>query len=97
MSGGVEASDPAASGAGPTGLARLLGQSPLRLARLLLSRWLGTGAQFGLNIALGRVLGAEGLGVFYLFQAWYRWLAQVGALGLPVHTLRGALGARRLR
>lgn len=88
MSGGVEASDPAASGAGPTGLARLLGQSPLRLARLLLSRWLGTGAQFGLNIALGRVLGAEGLGVFYLFQAWYRWLAQVGALGLPVHTLR---------
>jgi O-antigen/teichoic acid export membrane protein len=70
------------------GLARLLGESPLRLARLLLSRWLGTGAQFVLNVALGRVLGAEGLGIFYLFQAWYRWLAQLGSLGLPVNTLR---------
>ena len=88
MSGGVGARDPVPGTASPGGLARLLGQSPLKLARLLVSRWMGTGAQFVLNIALGRSLGAEGLGVFYLFQAWYRWLAQVGALGLPVHTLR---------
>lgn len=74
--------------AGRRGLARALGGNPLRMLRLLVSRWLGTGAQFLLNVALGRVLGAEGLGVFYLFQAWYRWLAQVGALGLPVNTLR---------
>jgi O-antigen/teichoic acid export membrane protein len=88
MSEGVGAGTPATAAVGRRSLARLLGESPLRLARLLISRWLGTGAQFVLNVALGRVLGAEGLGVFYLFQAWYRWLAQVGALGLPVNTLR---------
>lgn len=88
MTEGVGPGSPASEGAAGSGLSRLLGRSPLRLARLLLSRWLGTGAQFVLNVVLGRVLGAEGLGIFYLFQAWYRWLAQVGALGLPVNTLR---------
>lgn len=84
----MSAGSSAAGGVDRRGLAGWLGESPLRLFRLLFSRWLGTGAQFCLNVALGRMLGAEGLGIFYLFQAWYRWLAQVGALGLPVNTLR---------
>jgi O-antigen/teichoic acid export membrane protein len=82
-----------AAGSTPAGTARsgisaLFARGPLRLARLLATRWLGTGAQFFLNIVLGRVMGAEGLGIFYLFQAWYRWLSQIGGLGLPLHCLR---------
>lgn len=51
-------------------------------------RWLGSGTQFLLNVVLGRLMGAEGLGIYYLFYSWARLLSQAGGFGIPPYALR---------
>lgn len=54
----------------------------------IIVRWLGSGVQFALNIVLGHALGPAGLGLYYLFYAWARFLGQFTSLGLPSYATR---------
>ncbi|MCA1065335.1 hypothetical protein QTG56_07300 [Rossellomorea sp. AcN35-11] len=53
----------------------------------LASRVMGTALQFLLNIVLGRVLGAGGLGNYYTFVSWTNIVGTVSSLGLPLYLL----------
>ncbi len=55
----------------------------------LVTRGLGSVLQFGLTVLFSRLLGASGIGVFYLYISWTNLLGTVASLGLPLYTLRG--------
>ena len=76
---------------------RTLGRQTLLVGSVLLLRGIGSMAQFLLNIVLGRVLGAEVLGVYYIFTSWVSLFSTIGGLGLPLYTLRtvSSLDARK--
>ena len=52
------------------------------------ARGAGVVAQLAANTLLGNVLGAEGLGRFYLYVSWSNLLSALEGLGLPALTLR---------
>jgi len=51
-------------------------------------RGFGSVVQFTLNVVLGRLLSATGYGSYSLYISWSHILAALGALGLPMYTLR---------
>ncbi len=57
---------------------------------LLSFRGIGVTMQFALSVILGRMLGADGLGIYYLYVTWMVVLSSVFGLGLPFYTLRNA-------
>ncbi len=57
---------------------------------LLSFRGIGIAMQFALSVILGRILGADGLGIYYLYITWMVVLSNVFGMGLPLYTLRSA-------
>lgn len=57
---------------------------------LLSFRGIGVTMQFALSVILGRMLGADGLGIYYLYITWMVVLSNVFGMGLPFYTLRNA-------
>lgn len=51
-------------------------------------RTLGTGFQLIIAILVGRELGAEAIGYFYVYRAWYVLIGTVASLGLPFVALK---------
>ncbi len=60
------------------------------VASLLSFRGIGIAIQFALSVVLGRMLGADGLGVYYMYITWMVVLSNVFSMGLPFYTLRNA-------
>ncbi len=58
------------------------------VASILSFRGIGIAIQFAMSIVLGRVLGADGLGVYYLYISWMVVLSNIFGMGLPLYTLR---------
>ena len=58
------------------------------IARVFAARGAGVVAQLAANTLLGNVLGADGVGRFYLYVSWSNLLCALGGLGLPPLTLR---------
>ncbi|TNF99090.1 MAG: hypothetical protein EP297_06450, partial [Gammaproteobacteria bacterium] len=54
----------------------------------LFSRGIGLFLQLCMNIVLGRVLGAAGMGVYSLYSAWMMVMGSIANLGMPTYTLR---------
>lgn len=56
----------------------------------------GLGLQIGMNIAIARLLGAEGMGLYTLYVTWLVLFADLVSIGMPLHVLRNvaALKAR---
>jgi O-antigen/teichoic acid export membrane protein len=54
----------------------------------LFSRGIGLFLQLCMNIVLGRVLGATGMGVYSLYSAWMMVMGSIANLGMPTYTLR---------
>ena len=59
-----------------------------RVGSVLLTRGFGSFAQFCLSVALGRTLGSDGTGLFFLFSNWSFIVATIGGLGLATYVLR---------
>jgi O-antigen/teichoic acid export membrane protein len=58
------------------------------IARVFAARGAGVAAQLAANLLLGNVLGADGVGRYYLYVSWSNLLCALGGLGLPPLTLR---------
>ncbi len=58
------------------------------IARLFAARGAGVAAQLAANTLLGNLLGADGVGRYYLYVSWSNLLCALGGLGLPPLTLR---------
>jgi O-antigen/teichoic acid export membrane protein len=54
----------------------------------LFNRGFGLGLQFAMNIALSRVLGAAGMGVYSLYVSWMMLLGSLAEVGMGNQTLR---------
>jgi O-antigen/teichoic acid export membrane protein len=58
------------------------------IASVFATRGAGVAAQLVANTLLGNVLGADGVGRYYLYVSWSNVLAALQGLGLPALTLR---------
>ncbi len=54
----------------------------------LSARGIGLLLQLGMNIILGRTLGAAGMGVYSLYTSWMMVMASVADIGMPNYALR---------
>jgi len=54
----------------------------------IFSRGIGLFLQLSMNIILGRVLGATGMGIYSLYSSWMMVMGSVANLGMPTYTLR---------
>ena len=54
----------------------------------LFSRGIGLVLQFAMNIVLGRLLGAAGMGLYSLYTSWMMVLASIADMGMPNYALR---------
>lgn len=70
--------------------ARTARSSRLRAGGTLVARAGGLGIQLLLSVAIGRVLGAEGAGLYFLFVSWASLLGVVAAFGYPLTVLRSS-------
>ena len=60
----------------------------LRSATVLLVRIAGAGLGFGFNVALARVLGADGLGIYHLSLTFALIASTVGRMGMDPAMLK---------
>jgi O-antigen/teichoic acid export membrane protein len=58
------------------------------LGTVLANRGLGSLLRLLLNVFIGRLLRAEGTGLYYLFVSWMQSIGMFSALGLPQYSLR---------
>lgn len=54
----------------------------------LFYRGIGVLLQFFVNIAVGQLFGAKGMGIYHIYSTWMVMLAEMASLGLPVYTMR---------
>lgn len=75
-----------------TPLRRKLG----KILPALMVRGSGLGLQIAMSVAVARLLGAEGMGLYTLYVTWMVLLADLVSIGMPVYALRtvAALKAR---
>ncbi len=54
----------------------------------LFYRGIGVLLQFSVNIVIGQLFGARGMGIYHIYSTWMVMLADITSLGLPVYTMR---------
>ncbi|MCU7836682.1 MAG: hypothetical protein KZQ83_15710 [gamma proteobacterium symbiont of Taylorina sp.] len=54
----------------------------------LFYRGIGVLLQFSVNLVIGQLFGARGMGIYHLYSSWMVILSDIASLGLPVLTMR---------